>query len=102
MGFLYALESIRNPVMTGILSAVTFLGSEWLFIAAAIIMYWCVSKKRGYYLMATGFIGTVLNQFLKILCQIPRPWVRDPDFTIVESARADAGAIPSPAATPRT
>ena len=45
MSFLYALESIRNPVLTPILSAVTFLGSEWLFIAAAIIAYWCVSKK---------------------------------------------------------
>ena len=24
------------------------------------------------------------------MCRIPRPWVRDPDFTIVESARAEA------------
>lgn len=91
MSFLYALEAIRNPVMTAILSAVTFLGSELLFIAAAIIAYWCVSKKTGYYLMATGFIGTITSQFLKILCHVPRPWVKDPNFTIVESARADAG-----------
>lgn len=90
MNFLYALEAIRNPVMTAILSAVTFLGSELLFIAAAIIAYWCVSKKTGYYLMATGFIGTITSQFLKILCHVPRPWVKDPSFTIVESARAGA------------
>lgn len=90
MNFLYALEAIRNPVMTAILSAVTFLGSELLFIAAAIIAYWCVSKKTGYYLMATGFIGTITSQFLKILCHVPRPWVKDPNFTIVESARAGA------------
>ena len=96
MGFLYTLESFRNPVMTPILSAITFLGSEWLFIAAAIIAYWCVSKKVGYYLMAAGFIGTTVNQFLKILCRIPRPWVRDPKFTIVESARADAGGYSFP------
>lgn len=31
-----------------------------------------------------------MNQFLKLLFRIPRPWVRDPDFTIVESARAQA------------
>ena len=96
MRFLYLLESIRNPVLNGFFSAVTYLGSEWLFIAAAIIAYWCVSKKVGYYLMAAGFIGTTLNQFLKILCRIPRPWVRDPDFTIVESARADAGGYSFP------
>ena len=90
MSVLYMLEGVRNPVMTAILSAVTYFGSEIMFIAAAIIVLWCVDKKHGYYLMATGMIGTAFNQFLKILCRIPRPWVRDPNFTIVESARAAA------------
>ena len=96
MDILYALESIRNPVMTAIMSAVTYLGDEMAFIAIAIIVYWCVSKKYGYYLMATGMIGTSVNQFLKIVCRVPRPWVRDPDFTIVESARAAAGGYSFP------
>ena len=91
MNFLYALEAMRNPVMDAFFAAITFLGSEWMLIGAALVVYWCVRKTDGYYLMAAGLIGTVLNQFLKILGQIPRPWVRDPHFTIVESARADAG-----------
>ena len=37
-----------------------------------------------------GFVGTVINQMLKLICRIPRPWVKDPSFTIVESARAEA------------
>lgn len=96
MNLLYALEAIRNPVMDALFAALTFLGSEWMLIGAAIVVYWCVKKSDGYYLMATGLIGTVLNQFLKILCQIPRPWVRDPNFTIVESARGDAGGYSFP------
>ena len=40
--------------------------------------------------MTVAFCGTVLNQFLKLICRVPRPWVRDPNFTIVESARAEA------------
>jgi len=96
MSILYALESVRNSVLDGIMLAVTYFGSEWLFIAAAILVYWCVSKKYGYYLMATGMIGTALNQFTKILCRVPRPWVRDPNFTIVEAARADAGGYSFP------
>ena len=96
MNFLYALEAIRNPVMDAFFAAITFLGSEWMLIGAALVVYWCVRKTDGYYLMAAGLIGTVLNQFLKILCQIPRPWVRDPHFTIVESARADAGGYSFP------
>jgi glycerophosphoryl diester phosphodiesterase/membrane-associated phospholipid phosphatase len=90
MVFLYLLESIRIPVMNGLFSAVTFLGNPLLFIAAAIVVFWCVSKKEGYYLIATETIGTVFNQFLKILCRVPRPWVKDPNFTIVESARDGA------------
>ena len=90
MEFLYLLESIRNPALDAFFSAITHLGSETLFLAIAIITFWCFSKKAGYYLMITGFFGTLLNQFLKLVCQVPRPWVRDPNFTIVESARADA------------
>ena len=90
MEFLYFLESIRNPFLDTFFSIITHLGSETLFVVIAIIIFWCVSKQNGYYLLTVGFFGTVLNQFLKLACQIPRPWVRDPSFTIVESARADA------------
>ena len=90
MELLYWLESIRNPVLDGFFSAITYLGSEIVFMILALAIYWCVSKSQGLYLLSVGCLGTTLNQFLKITCRIPRPWVRDPDFTIVESARADA------------
>lgn len=90
MELLYWLESIRNPVLDGFFSAITYFGSEIVFMILALAIYWCVSKSQGLYLLSVGCLGTTLNQFLKITCRIPRPWVRDPDFTIVESARADA------------
>ena len=90
MELLYWLESIRNPVLDGFFSAITYLGSEIVFMILALAIYWCVSKSQGLYLLSVGCLGTTLNQFLKITCRVPRPWVRDPDFTIVESARADA------------
>ena len=90
MDILYALEKIRTPFWNGVMSAVTQLGGEVIFIVAAVVVFWCVSKWEGYYLMTIAFCGTVLNQFLKLICRVPRPWVRDPNFTIVESARAEA------------
>lgn len=90
MDILYALEKIRTPFWNGVMSAVTKLGGEVIFIVAAVVVFWCVSKWEGYYLMTIAFCGTVLNQFLKLICRVPRPWVRDPNFTIVESARAEA------------
>ena len=90
MDILYALEKIRTPFWNGVMSAVTQLGGEVIFIVAAVVVFWCVSQREGYYLMTVAFCGTVLNQFLKLICRVPRPWVRDPNFTIVESARAEA------------
>lgn len=90
MELLYALEGIRMPVLDAIMSVVTELGGETVYMAIAIIAFWCVSKGLGYYILTVGFAGTVLNQFLKITCRIPRPWVQDPEFTIVESAREAA------------
>ena len=90
MQVLYALESIRTPWLDTVMAAITHLGEETVFMVAALFVFWCVSKRHGYYLLAVGFAGTVLNQFLKLLFRIPRPWVLDSNFTIVESARAQA------------
>lgn len=90
MKVIYALESIRMPWLDTVMAAITHLGEETVFMVAALFVFWCVSKRHGYYLLAIGFAGTVLNQFLKLLFRIPRPWVLDSDFTIVESARAQA------------
>ena len=90
MEVLYVLESIRMPWLDTVMAAITHLGEETVFMVAALFVFWCVSKRHGYYLLAVGFAGTVLNQFLKLLFRIPRPWVLDSNFTIVESARAQA------------
>ena len=90
MDFLYFLEGLRTPWLDSIVSLLTELGGETVFLIAALVTLWCVDKRRGYYLLSVCFLGTLVNQFLKITCRIPRPWVRDPHFTIVESARAEA------------
>lgn len=90
MELLYTLENIRTPLLDTVMGLVTNLGGEAVFIAAAIIVFWCLSKSCGYYMMTVGFAGTIINQFLKLWFRIPRPWVNDPGFTIVESARAEA------------
>ncbi len=96
MPFLYFLESIRNPVLDAFFSLITLCGEETVFMAIGMIIFWCVDKYKGYYLLCVGFFGTVLNQFLKMLFRVPRPWVKDPNFTIVESAREAASGYSFP------
>ena len=90
MQLLYALQEIRSPALDAVMQLITRLGEETIFMVAAIVVFWCVSKKGGYYLLSVGFLGTVANQWLKIAFRIPRPWVLDPNFEIVESAREAA------------
>lgn len=96
MEFLYFLESIRMPGLNEFMLLITQLGEETAFLAMAIIFFWCVDKKRGYLLMSVGFVGTMANQFMKMWFRVPRPWVLDENFTILEAAREAASGYSFP------
>lgn len=102
MEILYFLEGLRNQVLDALFSVITLLGEETIFMALGMCIFWCVSKYKGYYILCIGFAGTVINQFLKILCRIPRPWIQDPNFTIVESAREAATGYSFPSGHTQT
>ena len=96
MEFLYLLESIRMPVLNEFMLLITKLGEETAFLVIALVVYWCVDKRKGYYLMTVGFLGIVASQYLKLVCRVPRPWVRDRSFTILEQAREAAAGYSFP------
>ena len=90
MEFLRFLEGIRTPIGDAFMSFITLFGEETIFLLLALVFFWCVDKRRGYYLLFTCFTGTICVQILKMSFRIPRPEVLDPNFTIVESAREAA------------
>lgn len=96
MEFLYFLESIRIPGLNELMLAVTELGGELPFLVIALIVFWCVDKRHGYYVLSVGFLGTLTNQFMKLWFRVPRPWVLDPNFTILEEAREAAAGYSFP------
>ena len=96
MSLLYALEQLRMPWLTTILSWMTYFGGLYGFMVLSIIVFWCIDKRCGYFMLSLGFVGTVINQFLKIIFRVPRPWIIDPKFEPVESAIADAGGFSFP------
>lgn len=89
MEFLRFLESVRTPFFDRLMSCVTMLGEETLFMAVALVFFWCLDKKRGYFLLSAGFLGTVCIQILKMSFRIPRPWELG-GISYVESAREAA------------
>ena len=102
MSVLYFFESIRNPVLDFLFSIITVLGEETVFMVVGMVVFWCISKHDGYFLLCTGFIGTLINQFMKMLFRVPRPWIKDPSFTIVESAREGASGYSFPSGHTQT
>ena len=102
MQFLYFLEKIRFSPLNELMLAITHLGEETAFLAIALIVFWCVDKYEGYYLLGVGLFGNMANQFLKITCRVPRPWVRDPDFRALEAAIPEAGGYSFPSGHSQT
>lgn len=96
MGFLYLLEDLRVPFVDSFMLAITYLGDEIAFLVVALILIWCADKKTGYYVLSVGFLGTIANQFMKLWFRIPRPWVLDENFTILEQAREGAAGYSFP------
>lgn len=96
MEFLYLLEKIRLPVLNELMLTITMLGEETAFLVIAMVLFWCVDKYIGYYMLSVGFIGTIVNQFMKLWFRIPRPWVLDSNFTILEQAREGASGYSFP------
>ena len=90
MSFLYFLEDLRHPILDFFFSTITHLGEETIFMALGMLFLWCINKYEGYYLLTVGFLGTQINQLLKAIFRVPRPWVKDPNFTVVDGAQAEA------------
>ncbi|MBR6595314.1 MAG: phosphatase PAP2 family protein [Oscillospiraceae bacterium] len=96
MEVLYWFEKIRVPGLNELMLALTQLGEETTFLVLALIVFWCVDKKKGYFVMSVGFLSIMANQFMKLSFRVPRPWVLDPNFTILEQAREAASGYSFP------
>ena len=47
MEVLYLLEKLRMPGLNEFMLTVTYLGDEIAFLAVALVVFWCVDKRRG-------------------------------------------------------
>lgn len=96
MAFLELLARIRTPWLDKFMLAITYFGSEIAFLVVALVIFWCADKRKGYYILSVGFVGTILNQFMKLWFRVPRPWLLKQGFTPVEGAVSDAGGYSFP------
>ncbi len=96
MEFIELLAGLRSPFLDKLMLFITYFGSEIAFLVFALIVFWCVDKRNGYYILSVGFVGTIFNQFMKLWFRVPRPWYLKEGFQPVAGADADAGGYSFP------
>ena len=87
---LQALREGAGACLTDFFLKMSFIGqTDTIFIMMAVI-YWCISKRFGTFLLFGWAWNRILNGFLKVTACEYRPWVRDP--AIIPDSEAVAAA----------
>lgn len=71
---LQALREHANPTMDAFWQAVTILGEHLVLAGICFLIYWCLDKKTGRYLILSLGLSLCVNALLKDLVQAPRPF----------------------------
>lgn len=91
--YLLALQGLRESAPDLLnqlfLAASAFIVSPLPVLAIAVV-FWCVDKKAGYFIASSYLACTVVNQVVKNIACINRPWVLDSRVTPDPTALPDA------------
>ncbi len=77
---LLALQNFRNgsgAFLAGFLSKMTWLGELSTVVVIMALIYWCISKDFGTYLLMGWSGNRLVNGMLKVTVCAYRPWIRD-------------------------
>ena len=90
MDILWWFHDIRTGFLDTFFSLITYFGHILLPMVILCIIYWCYDKRFAYKLGLSFFAGSIILQYVKITCRVPRPWQIDRKFIPVFSALDDA------------
>ena len=96
MSILRALEQIRVPFADYLFLGISHIGSEIAAVLIAFVFYWCLNKKDGLFILSNCLLCSSFNQIMKLVCHVPRPFVKYKDFHVVEIARSTTGGFSFP------
>lgn len=78
LGILRLVQGMVSPAMTIAMRGLSFLGTEWFFLAALPLLYWCVDRRKGVRISLFFLFSSFLNLWLKDILAQPRPYDLDP------------------------
>ena len=94
--FLQKLREASGGVFDSFILHLTSLGESVITYLLLAFIYWCVDKRTGGLMALNVSIACTWNQFIKRVCKVERPWVKDERIVPVEEALANAGGYSFP------
>ncbi len=95
MGVIKLIQSFHNPILDQFFQIITMLGEDYFFIAAGVLIYWCIDKGFGYRLVFAYLSNGLLNTAIKQIIKVPRPFERDNTLRVLRRETAGGYSFPS-------
>jgi membrane-associated phospholipid phosphatase len=86
LGVVRGVQTIMSPGLTAVMKGLSFLGTEWFFLLALPLIYWCVNRKRGVRLSLLFLASSFFNLWLKDIFAQPRPYELDPKVGLAKES----------------
>lgn len=72
--FMLWVQSFSTPALDQFFLTITNLANELLFIFCVVIIYWCISKEKGLFMVCSLVFSIFINIDLKYIWKEPRPF----------------------------
>lgn len=97
--YLLFLQGVRESFggwLTTLVELVTKIPTSPLSALIPGILFWCVSRRAGLFLLAVMSFGRLINSLVKDIFCVYRPWILDPNVHPVHKAMAKASSYSFP------
>ena len=87
--FLLALQQLRESLPSffeTFFVGLSYIGDGPALVALVLIVYWCVNKRAGQFSFIAFSSGNFVNQLVKNIACVYRPWIRDAAILPAEKA----------------
>lgn len=75
--FLQNFRDLSHHIFDNFFLTITLFGQIFVPMTIICLIYWCINKKTGFYVLSTYLYGFLVNIFLKTTACIYRPWLLD-------------------------
>lgn len=78
--YLLWLQNFRNAIndaLTPFMEWISHFAVMYLLMVP-VFVYWCISKRKGLYVLASTVLSLAVNSVVKLTACIYRPWIKDP------------------------